>query len=81
MFVRAPRQRTRPPAIKAEAARPAARQQPLPGESAGASDGADTPWTLADELEFLIRTQWLAESEAADRRAVGCAIARVVTQN
>ena len=37
--------------------------------------------TLVDELEFLIRTQCLAESEAADRRAVGCAIARAVTQN
>jgi hypothetical protein len=36
---------------------------------------------LADELEFLIRTQWLTESEAANRRAVKCAIARVVTQN
>jgi hypothetical protein len=29
--------------------------------------------TRVDELEFLIRTQCLAESEAADRRAVGCA--------
>ena len=37
--------------------------------------------TRVDELEFLIRTQCLAESEAADRRAVGCAIARAVTQN
>jgi hypothetical protein len=36
---------------------------------------------LADELEFLIRTQWLTESEAANRRAVKCAIARAVTQN
>ena len=34
-----------------------------------------------DELEFLIRTQCLAKSEAADRRAVGCAIACAVTQN
>jgi len=40
-----------------------------------------TSRTLADELEFLIRTQWLTESEAANRRAVKCAIARVVTQN
>jgi hypothetical protein len=32
--------------------------------------------TRVDELEFLIRTQCLAESEAADRRAVECAIAR-----
>jgi hypothetical protein len=36
---------------------------------------------IADELEFLIRTQWLTESEAGNRRTVGCAIARVVTQN
>ena len=27
-----------------------------------------TSRTLADELEFLIRTQWLTESEAANRR-------------
>ena len=40
-----------------------------------------TSRTLADELEFLIRTQWLTQSEAANRRAVKCAIARVVTQN
>jgi hypothetical protein len=31
-------------------------------------DGAPTSRTLADELEFLIRTQWLTESEAANRR-------------
>ena len=41
----------------------------------------DMPDIGVDELEFLIRTQWLAESEAADRRAIGCAIARAVTQN
>jgi hypothetical protein len=41
----------------------------------------DLPDIGVDELEFLIRTQCLAESEAADRRAVGCAIARAVTQN
>ena len=33
-----------------------------------------TSRTLADELEFLIRTQWLTESEAANRRAVKCAL-------
>jgi hypothetical protein len=27
-----------------------------------------------EELSFLIRTQWLAEGEASDRRAVGRAI-------
>ena len=41
----------------------------------------DMPDIGVDELEFLIRTQWLTESEAANRRAVKCAIARVVTQN
>jgi hypothetical protein len=41
----------------------------------------DMPDIGVDELEFLIRTQWLAESEPADRRAIGCAIARAVTQN
>jgi hypothetical protein len=41
----------------------------------------DMPDIGVDELEFLIRTQWLAESEAADRHAIGCAIARAVTQN
>ena len=33
-----------------------------------------TSRTLADELEFLIRTQWLTKSEAANRRAVKCAL-------
>ena len=41
----------------------------------------DMPDIGVDELEFLIRMQCLAESEAADRRVVGCAIARAVTQN
>jgi hypothetical protein len=41
----------------------------------------DMPDIGAEEISFLIRTQCLAESEAADRRAVGCAIARAVTQN
>ena len=41
----------------------------------------DMPDIGVDELEFLIRTQWLAESEPANRRAIGCAIARAVTQN
>jgi hypothetical protein len=35
----------------------------------------------ADENSFLIDTRWLAEGDAADRRAVGCAIARAVTRN
>jgi hypothetical protein len=41
----------------------------------------DMPDVGSEEISFLIGTQWLAESEAADRRAVGCAIARAVTQN
>jgi hypothetical protein len=35
----------------------------------------------ADEISFLIETQWFAEGDAADWRAVGCAIARAVTRN
>jgi hypothetical protein len=31
-----------------------------------------------EELEFLIRTQWLAEAEASDRLAVGSAVARLI---
>ena len=33
------------------------------------------------EIQFLIRTKSLTEAEAVDRRAIGCAIARAVTQN
>jgi hypothetical protein len=36
----------------------------------------DMPDIGAEEIEFLIMTEWLGESEAADRRAVGAAIAR-----
>ena len=64
----------RPPALRPLAARYRARLR-------ARRTVLDMPDIGVDELEFLIRTQWLAESEAADRRAVGCAIARAVTQN
>jgi len=31
-----------------------------------------------EELEFLIRTAWLLESEACDRRLVGAAVSRLL---
>jgi hypothetical protein len=44
-------------------------------------EGRRVPDIGADEISFLIETQWLAEGDAADWRAVGCAIARAVTRN
>jgi hypothetical protein len=32
----------------------------------------------ADEISFLIAMEWLDEADAADRRAVGCAIKRMI---
>ena len=32
----------------------------------------------ADVVDFLVRTEWLTEREAADRKAVGAAIARML---
>ena len=38
----------------------------------------DMPDIGVEEVSFLIETLWLAEGEAADRRAVGIAIARML---
>ena len=32
----------------------------------------------ADVVDFLTKTEWLGEAEAADRRAVGAAVARLL---
>jgi len=47
----------------------------------GQREGRGVPDIGADEISFLIETQWLAEGDAAYWRAVGCAIARAVTRN
>jgi hypothetical protein len=39
------------------------------------------PGIGADEISFLIETQWFDERDACDRRAIGCAIARAITRN
>jgi hypothetical protein len=41
---------------------------------------APAPYT-AELIAFLIETHWLAERDAGDRCAIGCAIARAVTRN
>jgi len=52
---------------------------PLPGEADG--HGADHAEHQADEISFLIETQWFDERDACDRRAIGCAMARAITRN
>ena len=49
---------------------------PLLGEAARWADGADHAGHQADEISFLIETQWFDERDACDRRAIGCAMAR-----
>ena len=39
------------------------------------------PGIGADEISFLIETQWSDERDSRDRRAIGCAVARAVTRN
>ena len=70
---------TSPGAIRADRHR-AQKAEPWRRYRARVRDGRVVPDSDigANKISFVIETRWLSESDSADRRAVGCAIAAML---